>query len=61
MKHQAHKNECRVGARQVAKTLSKYTADFIAAGTRFATANTEFCIVFVVLVVQCVVLVWRLL
>ncbi len=56
----AHKNECRGGARQVVKTISKYATDFIAATARYASANTAFCIMFVMLVVQCVVLVWGL-
>ena len=54
----AHKNECRGGARQVVKTLSKYATDFIAATARYASANTEFCIMFMVLTVQCVAIVW---
>ena len=50
----AHKNECRGGARQVVKTISKYATDFIAATARYASANPEFCFMFVVLTVQCV-------
>ncbi len=55
----AHKNECRGGVRQVVKKLSNAT-DFIASTARYASANTEFCIMFAVLIVQCVVLVWGL-
>ena len=33
----AHKNECRGGARQVVKTLTKRTADFIASITHGAS------------------------
>ncbi len=57
----AHKNECRGGARQVVKTISKYATDFIAATARYASANTEFCIIFLVLTLQFAAIVWGVL
>ena len=54
----AHKNESPGGAGQFVKTLSKYATDFIAVAARYASANTEFCIMFMVLTVQCVAIVW---
>lgn len=54
----AHKNECPVAAGQVAKTISKRTADFIAAACRYATVNGGFNVLFLVLALQFVALVW---
>ena len=43
---------------QPAKTLTKYTTDFIAAASRYATVNGGFNILFVVLALQFVAIVW---
>jgi len=43
---------------QPAKTLTKYTADFIARAARFASVNAEFNILFLVLTLQFVAIVW---
>lgn len=53
----AHKNECRGGARQVVKTISKRTIDFIAAAARYASVNNGFNVLFLVLALQFVALV----
>ncbi len=58
MKAQGHKDECRGGARQVAKTVSKFATDFIATTARFASADNGCNILFLVLVLQFVALVW---
>ena len=42
---------------QPAKTLTKHTADFIAAAARYATVNGGFNILFLVLVLQFVAIV----
>jgi hypothetical protein len=54
----AHKDECRGGARQVVKAISKRTVDCIAAAIRYATVNGGFNILFLVLALQFVALVW---
>lgn len=54
----ARKNESRMGVRLIVKTLSKVATDFIAATARYASANTEFCIMFLVLALQFVTIVW---
>ena len=48
----AHKNECRGGARQVVKTLSKYATDFIAYAGRLVNTNPEFSFLVLVLTLQ---------
>ena len=57
----AHKNESRVSARQVVRTISKHTADFIACATRFATIHDGVNVLFLVLISQFVVTVWGVL
>jgi hypothetical protein len=52
----AHKNECRGGARQVVKTLTKYAADFIARAASFATADSGYLVLCVVLLAQVVLM-----
>lgn len=61
MKNQAHKSECRGGARQVAKTISQYATDFIAATARFASADNGCNFLFLVLALQFVAIVWGVL
>ena len=46
---------------QPVKTLTKYATDFIAAIARYASANTEFNILFLVLTFQFVAIVWGVL
>ena len=43
---------------QPAKTLTKHTADFIAAAARYATVNGGFNVLFLVLALQFVAIVW---
>jgi hypothetical protein len=52
----AHKNECRGGARQFAKSISKRTADFIARVVSFATADSGYLVLIVVVVLQAALL-----
>jgi hypothetical protein len=58
MKHPAHKSECPSRVGQVAKTLSKYASNFIAATARFASADNGCNMLFLVLVLQFVAIVW---
>ena len=65
----AHKNECRGGARQVVKTLSKYAGDFIARWALFASGfylnkgiDPVLCAAFALVLLQAVVMaVWGML
>lgn len=52
MKHQPHKNECRGGVRQVVKTITKITIDFIASTARYASADSGYLVLCAVLAVQ---------
>lgn len=61
MTHPAHKSECRGGARQVAKSITRLATDFIANIARFASADNGCNILFLVLVLQFVALVWGML
>jgi hypothetical protein len=60
--HAAHKNECRGGARQIVETFSKYTADFTARAARFATADSCYLLLCVVVLAQAALMfVWGVL
>lgn len=54
-------NGLTAGNSQPVKSLSKRTLDFIAAAASFASANTEFNIMFLVLVLQFVAIFWGVL
>lgn len=47
--NRTRKNESRGGARLIVKTLSNAT-DFIASTARYTSANTEFCVMFALVV-----------
>ena len=57
----AEGNGRNAGHAAPAKTHTNYATDFIAATARYASANTEFCIIFLVLTLQFAAIVWGVL